>query len=300
VITLKSVYRNAQNQLQNPPKELPLKATVTFISRSDGKPGIHSPLHQGFCEPKQQRMVPFSMTGTELLARLRQWLVDASNCTDGMNATTKVYFDEIEELCKERELNIRIFHNKNEENEDGEIHHMVQNWMREHLPTLKKKINGRSTKADLDTLNRLFEVFNTVIFGGALPARLCSWRFHRKGSKEWEENQKGRQYLGAANDYRFPGMGTRADGALASFDLYELSKEEDETPRSSVKRLLEYLGIMVHEMVHCLVFVYVCGCDECRARLDNPDGTPGHAVTRTKMGRDVSRDRGLCSEDAQY
>lgn len=118
--------------------------------------------------------VPLSMTGTELLARLRQWLVDASNCTDGMNATTKVFFHEIEELCKERQLNIRIFHNKNVENKDGEIHHMVQNWMREHLPTLKKNINGRTTNTDHPILKRFFEVFNTVFFGGALPARLCS------------------------------------------------------------------------------------------------------------------------------
>ena len=86
---------------------------------------------------------PFSMTGTELLARLRQWLIAASDYTDGMNATTKVFFDEIKELCKERQLNIRIFHNKNVE-EDGEIHHMVQRWMREHLPTLREEKEQRS------------------------------------------------------------------------------------------------------------------------------------------------------------
>ncbi|PMD20765.1 hypothetical protein NA56DRAFT_703998 [Hyaloscypha hepaticicola] len=226
------------------------------------------------------------MTRAKLLARLRQLLVDASNCSDGMNATTKVFFDEIEELCKERQLNIHIFHNKNVENEDGEIHHTVQNWMREHLPTLTKEINGRTTEADHAILKRFFEVFNTVIFGEALPARLCSWRFHRKGSKEWEENQKGRD-LGAANDYRFPGMITSADGALASFDLYELPKEEDETSLPSDQHLLQYLEIMVQEMVHCLVFVYICGCDECRARLDNPDGSTGHALKWAVMAHEI-------------
>jgi hypothetical protein len=163
-----------------------------------------------------------------------------------MNATTKVFFDEIEELCKERQLNIRIFHNKNVENKDGEIHHMVQNWMREHLPTLKKNFNGRTTNTDHAILKRFFEVFNTVFFGGALPARLCSWRFHSKGSKQWEENQKGRQFLGSASDHRFPELGTGSDGALACFDLYELPREDDETLRSSTERLLEYLGTMVH------------------------------------------------------
>ncbi len=232
--------------------------------------------------------VPFSMTGTELLARLRQWLVDASNCTDQLNATTQLFFDEIEELCKELQLNIRIFHNKNVENEDGEIHHMVQNWMRGHLQTLRKKINGHTTNADHDILNRLFEVFNTVIFGGALPARLCSWNFHRKDSKPWEDNQRvGSTWDWYLPDYRFPGIGTRSDGALTCFDLYEFPKEEDETSHSSVKRLLQYLGTIFHEMVHCLVFVYVCGCSECRIRLDNPNGSTGHALKWAEMAREI-------------
>lgn len=43
----------------------------------------------------------------------------------------------------------------------------------------------------------------------------------------------------------------------------------------------------MHEMVHCLVFVYVCGCNECRAKLDNPDGSTGHARKWAEMAHEI-------------
>ncbi|PQE29946.1 hypothetical protein CJF32_00000599 [Rutstroemia sp. NJR-2017a WRK4] len=102
-----------------------------------------------------------------------------------------------------------------------------------------------------DLLLLYFEYFNTMIFGGGLNALRCTMEL-----VEPSPEQKERRVLGTTIDTRERLEATRYNIA-AHIQIYFRQQPKPETVEQKVQLLRDYLGTMLHEMVHAFFSIYV-------------------------------------------
>jgi hypothetical protein len=72
------------------------------------------------------------MSETRLRNKLRLHLSNASNCENGLNESLLLCYNKIMELCKKGFLSHCIFHIRDVNQNDCELHQEVMDWMTEN------------------------------------------------------------------------------------------------------------------------------------------------------------------------
>ncbi|APA09387.1 hypothetical protein sscle_05g041570 [Sclerotinia sclerotiorum 1980 UF-70] len=160
-----------------------------------------------------------------------------------------------------------------------------QNWNRSGLSDLKNIIKSPwlKGKTEQDLLDLYFSYFNVMIFGGALNTLRCTMKL-----EEPNPEQRAQFVLGTTVDKRTEKDTTRHNIRchISVFVRYPAPKNEAE----SVTLLKNYLGTLLHEMVHAFFSIYVCKCNAfCRGKaLDlEESGVTGHGTPWLRAARSI-------------
>jgi hypothetical protein len=122
-------------------------------------------------------------------------------------------------------------------------------------------------------LTEYFNVFNDIFFFGALTEDLCKLTLVKAGWRRWNRNRDGEHDEGFTTDPRK----TRRPGvsqSLTKIYIYERLDQNDE-----VMLLHKYLEILLHEMIHAFIHIYICLCPSCKISTLRLEGSGGHGVT---------------------
>ncbi|CAD6442256.1 1ecf7537-e412-45ee-ba16-503bac678daa [Sclerotinia trifoliorum] len=162
-----------------------------------------------------------------------------------------------------------------------------QNWNRSGLSDLKNIIKSPwlKGKTEQDLLDLYFSYFNIMIFGGALNTLRCTMKLEEPNAE-----QKARFVLGTTVDKRTEKDTTRHNIRchISVFVRHPAPKNEAE----SVTLLKNYLGTLLHEMIHAFFSIYVCKCNAaCRRKaLDlEESGVTGHGTPWLRAARSIER-----------
>ncbi|TEY47579.1 hypothetical protein BOTCAL_0304g00140 [Botryotinia calthae] len=162
-----------------------------------------------------------------------------------------------------------------------------ENWRRSNLSDLAATIKTPwlKGKKEQDLLNLYFSYFNAMIFGGALNTMRCTMKL-----EEPNEEQKAKNVLGTTVDKRGEKTTTRHNVRcyISVFVRSPPPKNEQES-----KILLEnYLGTMLHEMVHAFFSIYVCKCNfRCKGKVleFEESGMTGHGMQWQRAAMSIER-----------
>ncbi|KAM0128037.1 hypothetical protein ACHAP3_008477 [Botrytis cinerea] len=162
-----------------------------------------------------------------------------------------------------------------------------ENWRRSNLSDLAATIKTPwlKGKKEQDLLNLYFSYFNAMIFGGALNTMRCTMKL-----EEPNEEQKVKNVLGTTVDKRGEKTTTRHNVRcyISVFVRSPPPKNEQES-----KVLLEnYLGTMLHEMVHAFFSIYVCKCNfSCKRKVleFEESGMTGHGMQWQRAAMSIER-----------
>ncbi|KAF5871907.1 uncharacterized protein Bfra_008933 [Botrytis fragariae] len=160
-----------------------------------------------------------------------------------------------------------------------------ENWRRSNLSDLAAVIKTPwlKGKKEQDLLDLYFSYFNAMIFGGALNTMRCTMMLEEPNAE-----QKARNVLGTTVDKRSEKTTTRHNVRcyISVFVRSPPPKNEEES-----KILLEnYLGTMLHEMVHAFFSIYVCKCNtSCRRKVleFEESGMTGHGMQWQRAARSI-------------
>jgi hypothetical protein len=141
-------------------------------------------------------------------------------------------------------------------------------WDCKRLTGLLGELGCNPEKADL--LSLYFEGFADLLFGALELTDLCDFEFVQTADPGW----LGSDVWGMMTPARDPD----GDG-LSGKTLVQVFQKTDQP--DGTLRAAEYLGTMVHELVHAVVSIYVCRCQEVcavdRAALSKV-GQRGHGA----------------------
>lgn len=124
-----------------------------------------------------------------------------------------------------------------------------------------------------------------MIFGGALNALRCTMKLEQPNA-----DQKSRCVLGITIDRRCEKDTTR-HSVRCQIKVFE-REPAPETEKESVVLLKNYLGTMLHEMIHAFFSIYVCKCNEkCRHKVleFEQSGVTGHGLHWQNAARCIER-----------
>lgn len=141
-------------------------------------------------------------------------------------------------------------------------------------------------RSDQDLLLLYFEYFNTMIFGGGLNALRCTLEL-----VEPDEQQREKRVLGTTKDVRH-NLDVTKHNITAHIQVFFRQQPKPETVDQKVQLLRDYLGTMLHEMVHAFFSIYVCMCDDrCRQQCleYRENGVTGHGEPFLKAARSIER-----------
>jgi hypothetical protein len=137
-----------------------------------------------------------------------------------------------------------------------------------------------------DLLLLYFEYFNTMIFGGGLNALRCTLEL-----AEPNPEQKERKVLGTTIDTR-QRLEITKHNITAHIQVFVRQQPKSETVEQKVQLLQDYLGTMLHEMVHAFFSIYVCKCDDRCVKYYHEyseSGVTGHGEPFLKASRSIER-----------
>lgn len=140
-------------------------------------------------------------------------------------------------------------------------------------------------KNEQDLLDIYFDYFNNMIFGGGLNALRCTMKLEEPNAE-----QKARSVLGTTVDTRTDKDTTRHNVRchVSIFVRHPAPKTEAD----SLVLLKNYLGTMLHEMVHAFFSIYVCKCNTvCRRKAleFEESGATGHGIHWQSAARSIER-----------
>lgn len=122
--------------------------------------------------------------------------------------------------------------------------------------------------SDKSVLDTYFKVFNHAFFFGSLS----NVGFTLYSSRREEGGLYGR--------CRSVGVDSVES---AHIEIYKLKSNFDRE-----KKLLSYLGTLLHEMIHALFAIYACDADDCRDRSEN-EGAKRHGPAFQTLIRTICR-----------
>ncbi|KAF7943699.1 uncharacterized protein EAE97_005769 [Botrytis byssoidea] len=160
-----------------------------------------------------------------------------------------------------------------------------ENWRRSNLSDLAAVIKNPwlKGKKEQDLLDLYFSYFNAMIFGGALNTMRCVMKLEEPNAE-----QKARNVLGTTVDKRGEKTTTRHN-VRCYISVFVRSPPPENEEESKI--LLEnYLGTMLHEMVHAFFSIYVCKCNtSCRRKVleFEESGMTGHGMQWQRAARSV-------------
>ncbi|KAI9648127.1 hypothetical protein NHQ30_002759 [Ciborinia camelliae] len=162
-----------------------------------------------------------------------------------------------------------------------------ENWNASNLSDLRKVVKSPwlKGKTEQHLLDLYFEYFNNMIFGGGLNALRCTMTLQEPNAQ-----QRARCVLGSTVDKRAEKDTTihNVRCHISVFVRYPAPKTEAE----AVVLLRNYLGTMLHEMVHAFFSIYVCKCNfSCRRKnLEfEESGMTGHGLHWLNASRSIER-----------
>ncbi|ESZ97299.1 hypothetical protein SBOR_2327 [Sclerotinia borealis F-4128] len=164
---------------------------------------------------------------------------------------------------------------------------LKQNWNASNLSDLANIVKSPwlKGKKEQDLLDLYFEYFNNMIFGGGLNALRCTMKL-----EEPTREQKERSVLGTTVDKRSEADTTKHN--IRSHVSVFVRYPAPETEAQSVVLLRNYLGTMLHEMVHAFFSIYVCKCNTvCRDKVleFEQSGHTGHGMNWQNAARSIER-----------
>ena len=133
-------------------------------------------------------------------------------------------------------------------------HLLVQEWFAAQAHDLNYQLYkpwGTRTAEDIFLLRLYFNAFSKIIFGDSLNLQNCHLRVcFKQGIHEsqWHKSVKVKKLQGSSQ-LMVPENGVQ----LAVINIYELSVG----PNNLARRLSEYLGILLHEMAHSYLQLFV-------------------------------------------
>ncbi|KAF7960701.1 hypothetical protein EAE96_000375 [Botrytis aclada] len=160
-----------------------------------------------------------------------------------------------------------------------------ENWRRSNLSDLAAVIKSPwlKGKKEQDLLDLYFSYFNAMIFGGALNAMRCIMKL-----EEPNEDQKAKNVLGTTVDKRGEKTTTRHN--VRCYISVFVRSPPPQNEKDSKKLLENYLGTMLHEMVHAFFSIYVCKCNtSCRRKVleFEQSGMTGHGMQWQRAARSI-------------
>jgi hypothetical protein len=127
---------------------------------------------------------------------------------------------------------------------------LVNKWYKKQLNDLT--ISTSTQKAyTFDVLIPYQEMFSKIIFKGLLNQEVCPLNLVKPHGG----------LFGFSKDFRDQSTPENMRGQI---NIIELNHDG----KSQAHLLLEYLGILLHEMVHSFHFIYSCGCKVCELKND--------------------------------
>jgi hypothetical protein len=122
-------------------------------------------------------------------------------------------------------------------------------------------------------LEKYFNAFNDIFFFGAVTDDLCKLTFVKAGWRRWNRNQSGDCDEGFTTDHRRSQISHRSR-PLTKVYIYERLDQDDEA-----MLLHKCLEILLHEMIHAFIHIYICLCPSCEVQTARLEGSGGHGVT---------------------
>jgi hypothetical protein len=140
---------------------------------------------------------------------------------------------------------------------------------------------------DAKLLRNYWECFNEIFFSKALQYKRSGFDMINRSELEWQKNSG--EISGYTKEHRRE-VPYRYQ-IHAPIYILEILKSESV---GDAQRMRNYIGTLLHEMIHAFIQTYTCLCDGCEERNKIHEGRKGHGRTWQTIAHAVER---FCSNE---